>query len=122
MKIDLAQKNEVEKYSSPEKNKNEPYYPCMYLSNLESEEGLSVGDKVMIHGVVKSVSMNERDQNGKVKKNYSIEVEGRDMETSGKMSSQTETTSKRDEKAVDEGLTKAEKAAEEKQSKKQEKY
>lgn len=84
----------------------------MYLSDLETDEGVSVGDKVTIQGVVKSVSMNERDSNGKVKKAYSIEVEGRALETGGKSSTQSETTStKKDEIAVDEGLKQAEKAA-----------
>ncbi len=110
MKIELAQKNEMETMPVQKRDKNEPYYPCVYISNVDSEQAiskLSVGDEVVLRGVVKSVTQGERKDDDKVKKSLSLDVECRSLEASGASEKPKAFSKKQDEEEVDKGIDEA---------------
>lgn len=73
--LDLGRKPEkMEKTAM--KPSNEPYYPSTHLSNLKGVD-FEVGDGVTLHGVIRSVTINDRGKG----ETYSCEVDIHKLET-----------------------------------------
>lgn len=116
MKIDLAKKPEELPQSAVVEKVDKPYYPTVYVSDVDADEELPVGQKVKLEGVV--VQCSETERQGQ-KKRYSFEIEIHSAESDGKSEPKKKNQSESyddDREAVEKGLEETSKRLKEKKN------
>lgn len=93
--IDLGTKpQKMEKTAA--KPSNEPYYPSTSIHNLKGVD-FDVDDEVILHGVIRSVTINDRGSG----ETYSCEIDIKKLQTGGKSEGLGKTLDKIQKKKAD---------------------